>query len=141
MRELRRSAIVPRAASVLYGLVNDIERYPDFVPGCTTAQVLARTPLEIVARLGVHRGGLHSEFTTRNHLLPDEAVHMRLVQGPFKSFEGDWSFKPLGPDACEIGLVIRYQFSNPLKRALLEPLFAGTADQLVTAFVQRARQC
>lgn len=141
MRELRRTAIVPRAASVLYALVNDIELYPQFVPGCTFAQVLERTPLEIVARLGVRRGGLQSEFTTRNRLLPDEAVQMRLVNGPFKSFEGDWSFKPLGTAACEIGLVLRYQFSNPLKRALLEPLFAGTADQLVTAFVQRAQQC
>jgi ribosome-associated toxin RatA of RatAB toxin-antitoxin module len=30
-----------------------------------------------------------------------------------------------------------YQFSNPLKGAVLQPLFAGVADQMVKAFVQR----
>jgi ribosome-associated toxin RatA of RatAB toxin-antitoxin module len=139
MHELRRSAIVARPVDELYRLVNDIERYPEFVPGCDSATVLERSPHEIVVRVGVRRGSLSTTFTTRNRLVEGQAIHMQLVDGPFKHFEGHWQFRPLQERACEIELVLRYQFSNPLKRALLQPLFGGIAEQMVKAFVLRAQ--
>lgn len=139
MHELRRSAIVAQPAEVVFGLVNDIERYPEFVPGCHSAQVLERSGHEVVARLGVRRGSLETSFTTRNRLVGGQAVHMHLVDGPFKHFEGHWHFRPMAAGASEIELVLRYQFSNPIKRALLQPLFAGIAEQMVHAFVKRAQ--
>jgi len=39
MREVIRSALVPLPAAKLYGLITDIERYPQFVPGCTLARI------------------------------------------------------------------------------------------------------
>jgi len=140
MKVLRRSAIVDRPAAVMFALVNDIERYPDFVPDCSAAQILERSPEEIVARLSVRRGPLQTQFTTRNRLKFPEAVEMTLVEGPFRSFAGHWHFKPLGERGCEIELLLRYQYANPLKGMLLEPLLAETANQLVKAFVERARQ-
>ncbi len=38
MREIRRSALLPFAAQQVYGLVADVERYPEFLPWCTEAQ-------------------------------------------------------------------------------------------------------
>jgi ribosome-associated toxin RatA of RatAB toxin-antitoxin module len=140
MHELRRTAIVARPAAALYALVADVERYPEFVPGCDHTEVLERRPGEVVARVGVRRGSLHTTFTTRNRLQPGESVHMQLVEGPFRSFDGLWRFRPLSADSCEIELVMRYDFSNPLKRALLQPLFNGVAEQMVQAFVQRAQR-
>ncbi len=139
MLELRRSAIVAQPAEVVFKLVNDIERYPEFVPGCESAQVLERDGQEIVARLGVRRGSLSTSFTTRNRLVGGQSVHMRLVDGPFKHFDGHWHVRPLAGDASEIELVLHYQFSNPIKRALLQPLFSSIAEQMVRAFVQRAQ--
>jgi len=139
VHELRRTAIVARPPELVFGLVNDIERYPEFVPGCDSAQVLERHQGEIVARLGVRRGSLSTSFTTRNRMVDGKSVHMVLVDGPFKHFEGHWHVRPLGVGASEIELVLHYQFSNPLKRALLQPMFAGIAEQMVRAFVQRAQ--
>jgi len=140
MHEMRRSAIVARPAEAVYALVADVERYPEFVPGCDAAEILERAPGEIVARIGVRRGSLHTSFTTRNRLEPGRSVHMQLVEGPFRSFDGFWRFRPLESGACEIELLMRYAFSNPLKRALLQPLFNGIAEQMVQAFVRRAQQ-
>lgn len=138
MHEMRRSAIVARPAEAMFALVADVERYPEFVPGCDGTEVLERRPNEVVVRVGVRRGSLHTTFTTRNRLKPVESVHMQLVDGPFRSFDGLWHFRPLSADSCEIELMMRYDFSNPLKRALLQPLFKGIAEQMVQAFVQRA---
>ena len=49
MREMTRSALVARSPELVYQLVEDVERYPEFVPGCTEATVLERSGRELVA--------------------------------------------------------------------------------------------
>jgi ribosome-associated toxin RatA of RatAB toxin-antitoxin module len=139
MREMTRSALVARPPELVYQLVEDVERYPEFVPGCTEAKVLERTANEMVARLAVRRGPLRTEFTTRNRLDPGRSMHMDLVEGPFRMLEGNWSFTPVASNGCRIELSLRFQFSNLLKSALFEPLFEETAASLVRAFVSRAQ--
>ena len=136
---MTRSALVARLPSRLYQLVKDVERYPEFVPGCTAAQVLQRHEHAMVARLAVKRGPLRTEFTTRNELEPDRAVHMHLVEGPFRLLEGRWQFTPVASNGCRIDFALRFEFSNTLKSMLFEPLFEETASQLVRAFVARAQ--
>src|SRR5580658_8290448 len=139
MREMTRSALVARSPELVYQLVEDVERYPQFVPGCTEATVLERTASEMVARLAVRRGPLRTVFTTRNRLDPGRSMHMDLVDGPFRMLEGNWSFTPVASNGCRIELSLRFQFSNLLKSALFEPLFEETAASLVRAFVSRAQ--
>ena len=136
---MTRSALVARVPERLYQLVQDVERYPEFVPGCTGAQVLERSEHDMVARLAVRRGPLRTEFTTRNELDPGRAVHMRLVEGPFRALEGHWHFTPVASNGCRIDFSLRFQFANTLKSMLLDPLFEEIAAQLVRAFVARAQ--
>lgn len=138
MREVRRSATVQQSPSRMYELINDIESYPQFVPGCTHARVEARSKSEIVATLGVRRGPLQTEFTTRNELEPDRRIFMRLLRGPFKMLQGEWTLTPVGQGGCRIDLAIRFAFANRLSGILFEPLFEDTAASLVDAFVARA---
>lgn len=140
MREVIRSALVPLPAERLYGLITDIERYPQFVPGCTRAHIESQQAQEVIATLGVRRGALDTEFTTRNVLEPNRSVTMTLVRGPFKTLEGVWSVKPLGESGCEVSLRLRFEFSNRLAGAMLTPIFEDTAKSLVDAFVARARE-
>ncbi len=56
MRQVSRSALVAQPAARMYALINDIERYPEFIPWCTHAVVRERTATEIVASLTVKRG-------------------------------------------------------------------------------------
>jgi ribosome-associated toxin RatA of RatAB toxin-antitoxin module len=123
----------------VYQVVDDIARYPEFVPGCTSAEVLERDSQQVVARLAVRRGPLHTHFTTRNQLDPERSVHMQLVEGPFKVLEGSWHFSPVASHGCRIDFRLRFQFSNPLKSALFEPLFEEAQAELVRAFVARAQ--
>jgi ribosome-associated toxin RatA of RatAB toxin-antitoxin module len=139
MREMTRTSLVARMPRVVYQLVDDIERYPEFVPGCTAAEVLERSDQVVVARLVVRRGLLHTEFTTRNQLDPERSVRMELVEGPFKVLEGSWQFSPVASNGCRIDFRLRFQFANPLKSALFEPLFEQAQADLVRAFVARAQ--
>jgi ribosome-associated toxin RatA of RatAB toxin-antitoxin module len=87
MREVKRSALVSQPPGRVFALINDIESYPEFLPWCTHARVLSRSPTEILATIGVRQGPLTGEFTTRNTLVNERSVHMQLVSGPFRTLE------------------------------------------------------
>src|ERR1700704_6334560 len=139
MREVKRSALIAESPARVYGLINDIERYPQFVPWCTAARVEARTDREVVATLNIKRGPLRAEFTTRNLLEPDSRVLMQFVSGPFRVLEGLWTLTALGELGCRVELEMRFEFANRVAGTLFEPLFENTAASLVDAFVKRAR--
>jgi ribosome-associated toxin RatA of RatAB toxin-antitoxin module len=139
MREVKRSALIAEAPARMYQLINDIEKYPEFVPGCQSARIVSRKGNEMVATLTIKRGPLNAEFTTRNLLEPDKRVLMQFVSGPFRVLEGLWTLTPLGDLGCRVELEMRFEFSNRVAGALFEPLFETTAASLVDAFVKRAR--
>ncbi len=139
MKQLKRSALIAQAPARLFALISDVERYPEFVPGCTAAHIEMRAPHEVVATLAVRRGALRAQFTTRNHLEPERRVLMKLERGPFRELEGEWLLTPIGAQGTRVDLTMRFAFSNPLTALILEPLFAQTVSDLMDAFVARAR--
>ena len=138
MREVKRSAHVNQPPRRLFELINDIESYSQFLPWCTHARVLERSPGEIVATLGVRQGALQGEFTTRNTLEADRRIGMHLVSGPFRTLEGEWLLTPV-EEGCRVDLSMRFAFRNALTGLMFEPKFAATVGSLVDAFVARAR--
>ena len=138
MKEIARSAIVEHSAAEMYALVEDIESYPGFLPWCTGAEVLERQPGATRATLTVAVGPVRQSFTTLNENRPGEAIHMRLVEGPFRHFSAEWRFVPLGAHACRVEFRLQYQFSSRTLGKVLAPLFDGMADSMVDAFVRRA---
>ena len=124
----------------MYALVEDIEAYPQFLPWCAAAAVHERRPGRTKATLTIGVAGLRHSLTTLNENRPGEAIDMRLVEGPFRRFAGEWRFVPLAPHACRIEFTLQYEFSSRALRMLLAPLFDGIADSMVDAFVRRASQ-
>jgi ribosome-associated toxin RatA of RatAB toxin-antitoxin module len=139
VRQIDRHALVPYTTEQMYALVDDVPRYPQFLPWCRTAEEIERTPSEVVASLQVHKGALHARFTTRNRLEPYTAIVLQLVDGPFRSLSGAWRFSPIADKGSRVSLQLEFAFANPLNAWLLEPVFEHTCNSLVDAFVARAQ--
>ena len=140
MKTLTRSALIARPPEQVFALVNDVASYPQFVPGCSSAEVLLQSETEIVARLKVHRGPLSTQLTTRNRPRPYSEIRLELVSGPLRALDGLWTFTPVATNGCRIELQLQFEFSNSLKAALLDPLIEGVATSMVQAFVGRAQR-
>jgi ribosome-associated toxin RatA of RatAB toxin-antitoxin module len=139
MREVTRNALVPYSAEQMFALVEDIERYPQFVPWIASAQRLDSSPDQVTGRLEMQRGGVRETFTTRNLLKRPHEMVMTLVDGPFKTFEGRWTFESLGDRGVKVGLTIRFEFANAMLGMLLSRTFEKNCAEMVDAFVARAR--
>ncbi|AYN85252.1 type II toxin-antitoxin system RatA family toxin [Pseudomonas aeruginosa] len=137
---IQRSALLPYPARALFDLVNDVKRYPEFLPWCSASQVLEESESLMRAELTVAKGSLSQRFTTRNVLVPGASIEMNLENGPFTELHGVWQFKALGEKACKITLDLTFDYAEPLVKATLGPLFTQAANTMVDAFCQRAKQ-
>lgn len=138
---VKRSALLPYAPRDLFDIVNDVGRYPEFLPWCAEAEVHASAPDEITATLSLASRGLRETFTTRNRLVPYERIELELVSGPFRHFNGGWRFTPIGGAGCRVELDLEFQFGG-VRQMLSSPfakVFTRAADQLVSAFCLRAQ--
>lgn len=138
VRRLERSALLPYAAEDVFALVNDIERYPEYLKWCRTAQILEARDDEIVASLALSGRGMRETLVTRNRFEPGRRIALTLVEGPFRHFEGTWTFTPVGP-GCRIHLTLEFELKSGFLALLGAPLLNRVADALVDAFSRRAR--
>lgn len=143
MKNVHRSVLIWYSAEEMFNLVTDVAKYPEFLPWCDRAAVLALEPDGMKAEIGIAIAGLHQTFTTRNHHVPAKEVRMKLVDGPFSQLDGRWVFTALGEPgrrASKVGLDLHYAFRNPGLAAVVGPVFDKIAGNLVDAFVKRAEQ-
>lgn len=138
MPDINKSKIVPYEQKEMYGLINDIESYSQFVPFCRNSQINSRTVDEILATLSFSKGFLSKSFTTLNRLQPHKMVKICLVNGPFRQLEGFWQFEVLKGGRCRVSLDLEFEFSSQWLSVMFGPLFSQVATMLVDTFCKRA---
>ncbi|KAA0876476.1 type II toxin-antitoxin system RatA family toxin [Nitrincola tapanii] len=138
MAEVYRSALVLHTAEQMFDLINDVRRYPEFVPWCSKTELLAETQEMIEAKLYVSKAGLSYSFTTRNRKQRPLLMDMELVEGPFSEFSAGWTITPLNEEACKVEFVMKFNFSGKLANLAMNKVFNSVATTMVDIFVERA---
>ncbi len=140
LQTVNRSALVPYAASKMYALVADVEKYPGFLPWCRDAHIREPGEDSVEASLEIGRGPIRKTFTTRNVMTRDSRIDIKLIDGPFKHLQGCWQFVTLDGAGCRIVLDLEFELSNAVLRRTLGPLFSEFANTMVDAFCRRAKE-
>lgn len=140
MPQVRRSALVSFSAKQMYDLVNDVDSYPEFLPGCSGSKILEQSTDAMKASVDVSKAGISKTFTTLNRLTQDTVILMELVDGPFKSLKGGWYFTVLDDSACKVELKLDFEFSSKLIELAFGKVFSELTNNMVSAFTQRAKQ-
>ncbi|MBD3895460.1 type II toxin-antitoxin system RatA family toxin [Halomonas sp. ML-15] len=138
MPTVNRSALVRHSPKAMFDLVNDFERYPEFLPGCRRARLIERDEEHLIGEMTLGRAGIEHSIMTRNDLVEPERIELSLVKGPFRRLRGRWLFTPMGEDACKVSLEMEFEFANRLLGMAFGKLFQQVAGQLVESFTRRA---
>jgi ribosome-associated toxin RatA of RatAB toxin-antitoxin module len=136
--EIRRSALVKYSPAQMFDLVNEVEAYPKRFSWCVGAEILDRENNVLVARLDLKFAGFHQSFTTRNTVEPSSRLHMSLVDGPFRSLDGTWTFTALGDDGCKIALALDFDYAGRFGSSAVKLGFQGLANSMVNDFCREA---
>jgi ribosome-associated toxin RatA of RatAB toxin-antitoxin module len=138
--EVKKSVLIAYSASQMFDLVDDVQRYPEFLPWCGAASVIPVDEHKVKASVTINYHGVRQSFTTENTRTPPNQIEMKLVEGPFRTLDGCWRFTALNEHACKIEFSLHYVFSSKLLEKLVGPVFGYIANSLVEAFLRRAEQ-
>jgi len=123
----------------IYGLVADVERYPEFLPWCRAARIRRREDDWFAADLVIGFKMIRERFTS--HVALDEAarrIDVVYAEGPFKHLENHWRFEA-HEAGCLIDFYVDFEFRSRLLQTLIEALFHEAVRRMVGAFETRAR--
>ncbi len=143
MPELSTTRRVHHAASKMFDLVADVERYPEFVPLCESLRVRKRLQEDgkdiIVADMTVAYKLVRETFTSRVTL--DRAnleILVEYLEGPFRRLNNRWRFRPVGERVCDVEFYIAYEFRSRTLGMLMGAVFDAAFRRFASAFEQRA---
>lgn len=140
MPNVSRSALVAFSAEAMFNLINDVDKYPEFIPGCAQADVLSQDHQSMRASILISKAGIKQWFTTHNVLVPAQSIQMNLVDGPFSQLSGGWTITALSPSACKIELNLDFAFSSRIVEFAFGKVFNSIASNMVVAFTERAKK-
>lgn len=140
MPQVERTALLPFSANQLFTLVNDVEAYPAFLPGCVRVDVEFRDAEALQARLGFRVRGLEDSVVTRNRMQQNRLIEMEMTEGPFRALRGRWDFLALDATACKVALVLSLEFGNRTLESMLGPWIDRAAGSMIDAFKLRAEE-
>ena len=145
MPSFRSERRVRHRSEQMFDLVADVERYPEFVPLCTSLRVQsrrsdARGRETLVAEMSIGYKMIREKFTSRVVLdKPRLRVVVEYINGPFSHMENIWTFRDY-PEQ-EVSLVtffIDYEFRSRTLGALMGSMFDAAFRKFSKAFEERA---
>jgi ribosome-associated toxin RatA of RatAB toxin-antitoxin module len=136
--ELKRSVLVPYAVHDMFDLIEQAELYPSFVPWCTAAHIIERSDEWVAARLDFSFQKIRFGFHTRNPKRRPTWLQLRLVEGPFRHFQGEWTLTPVGTEGCRVAFSLSFEVAAGVLDRIAAPAVSAVTGAMVDAFVRRA---
>jgi ribosome-associated toxin RatA of RatAB toxin-antitoxin module len=137
---VQRSAHVPYTPEQMFDLVNDVERYPEFLHWCRGARVDLLQGNTVEATLDIGVLGYHQSFRTRNTLTRPERIGIDLVSGPFRRLRGEWRFKDAPGGGASVSLTLTFEVTLSPFGLVFAKIFEELAGSQMAAFIGRAKR-
>jgi coenzyme Q-binding protein COQ10 len=136
----RETRLVPYPADLMYAVVSDVEKYPQFLPWVVGLRVLSRREGGLTAEMAVGYGALRERYTSEVKLDPGmHRIDVAQTKGPFKTLENHWQFTPR-ETGCEVVFSILFEFKSRLLHGLAGDKFEKVMLKMADAFEARAKE-
>jgi coenzyme Q-binding protein COQ10 len=127
----------------MFGLVADVEKYPQFVPLCSALTVKTRAEKDgrtvLVADMTVAYKVIRETFTSRVTLDRQSlTILVEYLDGPFKRMQNRWTFYSVETKVCDVEFFIDYEFRSRTLAMLMGAMFDAAFRRFAVAFEQRA---
>jgi coenzyme Q-binding protein COQ10 len=139
----RETRIVPYTADLMYAVVSDVEKYPEFLPWVVALRVLSGGENRMTAEMAVGYGALRERYVSDVILDPAarriDVTQVENSKGPFKTLENHWRFTP-HDEGCEVEFSILFEFRSRLLHSVAGSKFEKVMLKMADAFEERAKK-
>ena len=134
----QETRILPYTPEQVFGIVADVERYPEFLPWCVACRIKKRESAgSFTADLAVGFKMVREQFTSRVTLDPHSSITVEYLTGPFEHLRNTWDFEA-APGGTEVKFYLSFEFRSKLLQAVIGVLFEEAVHRMVGAFEARA---
>jgi len=130
---------LPYAVEDVFDLVADVERYPEFVPGWISAQVVARSDNTYGTDQVVRMRFLRQRFRSLTTLLPYDAIDVSAGHDPFRRLAILWRFRRQ-EKGCFVSLEFLCEMRSRALQLLINRFGPDDVETMVEAFERRAAE-
>ncbi len=138
MMHVENTVEVPYSMTQMFDLINDVNRYPEFVPFCSKGSVAPTRDDQVEASLEFSSLKITEAFTTLNTFERPHTIGIQLVNGPFKELRGNWQLAPGEKEQTKMTLSLEFEIASVLLQQLTKPFINTIVQQGMNAFVKRA---
>ncbi len=139
MPEYREVKVLPYSAEQMCSLVNDVKKYPEFLPWCAGARVYNHVgDRQFDADLIIGFKMFRERYTSRVVNNSPEGVMVDYLRGPLKKLYNHWHFKALSEATCEVDFHVDFEFKSRTLNKMIGPMFTKASRKMVAAFEDRA---
>lgn len=129
---------LPFSRQQLFALAADVERYPDYLPGWSSVQILEQGEVALDALQRVSLGPFTWEFTSHAEFDAPEWIRVHSDDGPFGDLDIVWHFTAIPLGATRVALRMQCRMRSAPLELLVSPLFERHGQAVMEAFAQRA---
>lgn len=143
MPKILESKQMQFSAKEIYDLVIDIEKYPEFLPWCSNANICKMiNDQQIHADLVINFKGIYEKYTSDvifKKINDDEFfVEAKAIKGPFKSLINQWKITKIDNHHCLVNFFLEFEFNSLLLSKMLGAIFSSATEKMMHAFENRA---
>ncbi|WP_338521432.1 type II toxin-antitoxin system RatA family toxin [Candidatus Legionella polyplacis] len=137
---IKKTCVVPFSCEQMFMLVNDVEKYDEFLPYCSESLVHYQNNNELKATLVISVLGQQRSFTTYNYLFLNKMIIINLISGPFNYLRGFWYFDRKKNVNCKISFSLSCKIiERKIKYFPIQFILYKFSNRIVDAFYKRAK--
>jgi ribosome-associated toxin RatA of RatAB toxin-antitoxin module len=129
---VKRSIICCAPRELVYRVVADVGRYPEFLSGMQDVTVS-----DSLVKMTVKKGPVKISWSHKVICYPPERIVFKLVDGPFSVMNGSWTFEE-DPGGTKVTYKLEYELLWPIPGA--STLIKANALEAMDAFKKRVHQ-
>ena len=138
MKRIYKEEDINLEIPIIFDLINNVEKYPDFLPWCTKTEVEHESENIINGKIFISKSLIKWNFSTKNIIEKNKSINLSLIDGPFEELKGKWSFSFIDKNNTKVSLEINYKFKNTLIELSIEPIFTSIMNSILQSFVSQA---
>jgi coenzyme Q-binding protein COQ10 len=133
----REARFIGAPREVVFDLVADVERYPEFLPLWRNARVYQRDDDAYLTEQEIGLGPVRERFRTRTELRQPDRIDVTSDDALFRTFRICWDFQPV-PSGCQASIALTWEVRSWRLQAAIDLLLPTIARTMVDAFQRRA---
>ena len=135
----RESRALAQSSHVIFDIVADVERYPEFLPLIREARIVKRHADAYETEQSLALGLLTHRFRTRTELDRPRGITVVSADRSFCRFDIRWQFASLGDRRCHVDFALNCETRSLWLMPVVQLLVLPMASSMVAAFEARAQ--